>query len=282
MTEGSSPTLDPVDKSPEDTPPLDVPPREGNSPTLDLVDKSPEDFPPLDVLRRDEQLPCNLVKQQELKVVYEVGFRKPPTSGYFPKGVSGNPNGRPRGSTNKYSRRRLNEIVLAETEREVAIYEGGRTVVISAAEAMLRALIKSSRKGDTRAAKLVMDAMYIAEKDEAVEQEKDYMFAKLYQAHGLRELAKKPGTFTLIPDPNEIRFDERRRLAIFEGPRNAEEEGDLEEQKFEEMANPRGLRGGKRDNAIGNFLAEHERETGVKLRDGWPDLLIPDLPNIDD
>ena len=116
---------------------------EVKSPPADLSDKSPEKSPPLDVAPGDEQLPSKPpLIQNKQEVVYAVGYRKPPQSGYFPKGVSGNPGGRPPGSKNKFSNQSFYESVREATELGVLVREGDRTVMITSQKAMLRTLLK--------------------------------------------------------------------------------------------------------------------------------------------
>ena len=52
---------------------------------------------------------------------YEVGYGKPPRSGQFTKGKSGNPKGRPKGSKN------LASIVLRESRQPVRVNGPGGT-----------------------------------------------------------------------------------------------------------------------------------------------------------
>ncbi len=81
---------------------------------------------------------------------YEVGFRKPPKSGQFMKGVSGNPKGRPAGSLN------LQTIVENELAAKIPITENGKRKSISKGEALVKQLINSGLSGKLRA---VADAL---------------------------------------------------------------------------------------------------------------------------
>jgi Family of unknown function (DUF5681) len=219
--------------------------------------------------------------QNEPKVVFEVGYCKPPQTGYFVKGVSGNPRGRTPGSKNRFGKKRMFEFVREEGEREVAVREGGDTVIMPTVKSVVRSVFKAARGGSIPAAKLAFEIMRFAENEEAHEQEKDYLFAKAYKKHGLDELEKNPG-LKLIPDPNDISFDERHRMVVFSSPRNEEEIHECEDQKFEQLANPDGLVGGKRDHAIRNFIAAEEMRTGIIMRRTWPDLPIVSTSQYED
>lgn len=78
---------------------------------------------------------------------YEVGYGKPPKSGQFAKGSSGNPNGRPKGSKN------LACIVLRESRQPVRMNgpRGSRTV--TKLEAIVTQLGNKAAQGELRAAR---------------------------------------------------------------------------------------------------------------------------------
>ena len=76
---------------------------------------------------------------------YEVGYGKPPKSGQFRKGRSGNPKGRPKGGKNRAAR--ISELL----DEPVVVNEGGRRRRISKRDAMLMALVAKALKGDVRA-----------------------------------------------------------------------------------------------------------------------------------
>jgi hypothetical protein len=65
---------------------------------------------------------------------YAVGYGKPPKSGQFAKGNSGNPNGRPKGSKN------LASIVLRESRQPVRMNGPRGTRTVTKLEAISRGL----------------------------------------------------------------------------------------------------------------------------------------------
>jgi uncharacterized coiled-coil protein SlyX len=80
----------------------------------------------------------------------DVGYAKPPKSGRFTKGRSGNPKGRPRGSRNLAS-------ILDEVIREkVRVTEHGKIRTISKLEAIMRQLTAKALTGDLKAIKDVV------------------------------------------------------------------------------------------------------------------------------
>ena len=80
---------------------------------------------------------------------YEVGYKRPPKSGQFKKGQSGNPKGRPKGSLNLAT-------VLERTLREtVVINENGQRHQITKMEAAIKQLVNKSAAGDLGAIKFL-------------------------------------------------------------------------------------------------------------------------------
>ncbi len=75
---------------------------------------------------------------------YEVGYAKPPKSGQFEKGKSGNPKGRPKGSKN------LATVVLRESRQPVRVNgpHGSRTV--TKLEASVMQMGNKAAQGDIR------------------------------------------------------------------------------------------------------------------------------------
>lgn len=81
---------------------------------------------------------------------YDIGYCRPPKSGQFKPGQSGNPRGRPRGTKN------LKTDLVDELRELVVITENGRTKKLSKQKLILKAMTAKAIKGDPRAADLVI------------------------------------------------------------------------------------------------------------------------------
>jgi hypothetical protein len=82
---------------------------------------------------------------------YEVGYRKPPLSGRFRAGVSGNPKARPKREPNPLAER-IKTVLNAPIEHR----ERGRTKVASYRELSLKVLVDRAVRGDLGAAELAL------------------------------------------------------------------------------------------------------------------------------
>ena len=98
---------------------------------------------------------------------YEIGYKKPPKSGRFKRGVSGNPKGRPK----------KKPISLAETinnvlDAPIKYREGGQTKVATGRELSLKMLVDRAVNGDLEAAERLPKVLEHAERygDAGVEQ----------------------------------------------------------------------------------------------------------------
>ncbi len=83
-------------------------------------------------------------------VEYEIGYGKPPVSGRFAPGVSGNPNGRPKRRPSL-----LAEQINAVLDTPVTYREGGRTKDTTYRELALKMIVDRARKGDIAAAESI-------------------------------------------------------------------------------------------------------------------------------
>jgi hypothetical protein len=76
---------------------------------------------------------------------YEIGYRRPPAATRFKKGQSGNPKGRPKGSSN------LLTILERELSQAIVVSENGRKKTITRLEAIGKRLISDALQGDRKA-----------------------------------------------------------------------------------------------------------------------------------
>ena len=86
-----------------------------------------------------------------------VGYGHPPEAHRFTPGQSGNPSGRPKGTTSKKLTPPLDplaKIVLDEAARLIPVRDGDRTVTVSMQQAIIRRLAVDAAKGDARAQRL--------------------------------------------------------------------------------------------------------------------------------
>jgi hypothetical protein len=76
---------------------------------------------------------------------HKVGYGKPPKSGQFKRGKSGNPKGRPKGSL------KLSTDLAAELNEQITVREDGRARRVSKQRALIKSLMAMALQGDVRA-----------------------------------------------------------------------------------------------------------------------------------
>lgn len=84
---------------------------------------------------------------------YDIGYGKPPKEAQFPKGTSGNPKGRPKGSRNTY--KMLEELL----SQKVTIIQDGKSVRISKKKAILLQTVNPAVKGEQKAITTILPHM---------------------------------------------------------------------------------------------------------------------------
>jgi uncharacterized protein DUF5681 len=82
---------------------------------------------------------------------HEVGYRKPPISGQFIKGASGNPSGRPKKTSG------IGQELLRELNSPLTINENGKRRVIRKFEGVAKQLTNKSLSGHLPSIRLVID-----------------------------------------------------------------------------------------------------------------------------
>jgi hypothetical protein len=89
-----------------------------------------------------------------------VGYRKPPRRTQYPKGVSGNPAGRPPGKRNLAT-------VLQETLAEpVVVMEDGEKKTVTKMEAAIKRMVDKATSGDMHAFR-VLSALVVSSEESA-------------------------------------------------------------------------------------------------------------------
>jgi hypothetical protein len=81
---------------------------------------------------------------------YKVGYAKPPKSGQFKRGKSGNPKGRPKGSL------KLATDLAAELNEQITVREDGKPRRVSKQRALIKSLMAKALQGDVRANSAVL------------------------------------------------------------------------------------------------------------------------------
>lgn len=107
---------------------------------------------------------------------YEVGYGKPPTSGQFRKGQSGNPRGRRKGARN------ISTVIEEVLNERITVTERGRRRSITTLEALIRGLRADALSGNLKSRLTMVNLAFQVE-------------------------AKKEGTVT--PDPSASEADSR-------------------------------------------------------------------------
>jgi len=96
---------------------------------------------------------------------YEVGYGKPPESGRFKKGTSGNPSGRPKKLKDFGSQ------LLRELNSKLIINENGERKVITKLEGVVKRLLNKSLSGHHPSTRLLIP-LYLQGLEKAAEQQR--------------------------------------------------------------------------------------------------------------
>ena len=78
-------------------------------------------------------------------MAYEIGYRRPPPSGRFKKGQSGNPKGRPKGSRNFLT------LLVQELGQSIVVNENGKKKTITRMQAMVKRMVAGALQGEQKA-----------------------------------------------------------------------------------------------------------------------------------
>jgi hypothetical protein len=155
----------------------------------------------------------------------KVGYGRPPKSGQFRKGQSGNPRGRPakhlRQAELVAGRHPTRDAIRAEAERTIAITDASGRQQVTGREATIRALMLGAMRGGVLAQRTMIE--HLMAEDERLHQERKEMFefwlAYKKRTSGPVEAARRAGTTVPepIPHPDDIELDWRTLEVRFLG-----------------------------------------------------------------
>lgn len=133
---------------------------------------------------------------------YEVGYRKPPRSGQFKEGVSGNPSGRPKKASD------LGSELVREAHAPLIINENGKRKVIKKYQGLAKQLFSKALSGNIPAARLLAALLQSALEKAAAEQQRALNLAN----RSLDELTDEELTAVILAGPEaSARIDKVRR-----------------------------------------------------------------------
>ena len=98
-------------------------------------------------------------------MTYQIGYKRPPKEGQFRKGKSGNPKGRPKGSSNFMT------LLDKELSQPVVVNENGKTKTISRMQAMVKRLVSQALQGEQRSFLTLIEVLRRTGKLYMIEQE---------------------------------------------------------------------------------------------------------------
>ena len=87
---------------------------------------------------------------------YKVGYKKPPKSTQFKKGVSGNPKGRPKKDLLQIRKDDINAIICHQLEKSIVYKEGGELKSEAAISLIIKQVVEKAARGDMKAIKVAM------------------------------------------------------------------------------------------------------------------------------
>lgn len=169
-----------------------------------------------------------MTERKKPKGDYEVGYGKPPRSGQFKRGQSGNAPGRPRKvkatplETPKYLP--TEKLIRSVGEREHTLRVNGRATRMTEREAVMRALFHKAINGGYMAQRTYL--MFQLEEDRRLADEQEAIFNSWQEYYDrtkpLFEKAKENGEPEpdILPHPDDFEFDYGERSVKITGPRN--------------------------------------------------------------
>ena len=165
------------------------------------------------------------------KGTYEVGYGKPPRSGQFVKGTSGNALGRP--PKNKVQPSLLPELEPTRTllqkvaQKSLRVREGEKVQEVSMTEAVILGLAKAGAQGGVLAARAYLELQMAIDAAEATRRRESFDYWKTYARRTRLEIegAERRGVSLPepLPHPDDIKFNHAEMTVQIRGPSNEAE-----------------------------------------------------------
>lgn len=135
----------------------------------------------------------------------DVGYGQPPREHRFKKETSGNPKGRPKGSTNKPPSdiSQLTKLIMQEGSRTIQIKNGYGSAKMPTTQARIISISLKVMKGDTRAASLILGLLAYSSRAALSLRDDNLRQAMAFLEHQKQslEMARAEGGHYRIPRP---------------------------------------------------------------------------------
>ena len=142
----------------------------------------------------------------------KIGYRNPPKSGQFQKGVSGNPRGRPKKRRDEsalptHRDPTVQEVIRAEINRGVTIKDQHGRHRMTTKQAVVRAMVATAAKGGVLAQRSLLDLA--AKEEERYERERREIFEfwRDYKETKAAQIAAGAPPPDDSPHPDDIKLD---------------------------------------------------------------------------
>lgn len=184
---------------------------------------------------------------------YPIGYGRTPPQTRWPKGHSGNPNGRPAGARSKHRQlteamdQPTREMFLAEMCRPITVVSEGKKITMPVIKMIMRSMAKSAANGGQQAQRTALLVQLELERELA--KQRAELMAAAREAKAIGEMvlarcrAKGLPEPDMLPHPDDIHIDEDRQIAQIRGPRTPKQKAALDKILTERDGYQRGVTG---------------------------------------
>ncbi len=155
----------------------------------------------------------------------KIGYRKPPTDTQFRKGQSGNPKGRPKKQPSPaltLKDKPLQQQFEEEAYRLLRLQENGKSIELSATQALVRSIFMSALKGNRINQKYLLELLRSEEEKAATRHNDHYAHYRKLQKQGYAAIKQAKDNNQpvpkIYPHPDDILLDPKTREVRVVGP----------------------------------------------------------------